>query len=268
MPTPFQGPGLPLDQEGVSIITERLRITDAELWAVLTVETRGCGFLPDRRPAMLFERHVFSRATGRRFDGSQAHISNIVPGGYGAGGAHQYERLFQALALDRTAALKSASWGIGQVMGFNAAATGYANVEVMVAAMMVSENEQLLAMSREIIRNGLHQPLRTHHWAAFARGYNGSGYARNKYDTRLAAAYQRYSHSPLPDLVLRAAQMYLAYLGYRPGPIDGVPGRLTLAALHEFQQRQGLPQKPVIDVELLAILKDQAIPCQAPGSPR
>ena len=35
-------------------------------------------------------------------------------------GKYQYERLAAAMVLNRRAALRSASWGIGQVMGFHA----------------------------------------------------------------------------------------------------------------------------------------------------
>lgn len=254
----FKGPGLPLDQTGVATVLQRMGIGAPELWAVLTVETQGCGFLSDRRPAILYERHIFSRETGHRFDGSHPDISNPNPGGYGVGGAHQYDRLEGALVLDRKAALRSASWGIGQVMGFNAESAGYQDVEAMVAAIMNSENDQLLAMSGEIISNGLHLALQTHNWPVFARGYNGPAYARNKYDTRLAAAYQKML-GLLPDLSLRAAQIYLTYLGYHPGPIDGVPGRKTFSALSEFQQDNGLPINTEVDDKILLFLKEKAI---------
>ena len=52
----FQSEGLVLDAEGVVTACDTLRVPAAELWAVLIVETRGCGFLPDRRPLILFER--------------------------------------------------------------------------------------------------------------------------------------------------------------------------------------------------------------------
>src|SRR5271157_2013129 len=173
MATAFKGTALPLDQEGISEVTDRMGIRAAELWTVLTVETSGCGFLPDRRPKILFERHIFSRETQSRFDASNPDISDRTPGGYGAGGANQYDRLEQALALDRIAALRSTSWGIGQIMGFNAEIAGYNDVEALVDAMTVSENEQLRAMAGEIIRNGLHKALSAHDWPAFSRGYDG-----------------------------------------------------------------------------------------------
>jgi hypothetical protein len=41
------------------------------LWSVVVVETSGCGFLPDRRPRILFERRILVRwelanTSGRR----------------------------------------------------------------------------------------------------------------------------------------------------------------------------------------------------------
>jgi hypothetical protein len=240
MATQFAGKGSPLSPTGLSAVSGQLEVQAAEVWTVLHVETGGCGFLPDRRPDILFERHVFSRETRGRFDGQAPDISNPQPGGYGAGGAHQYDRLLKAIALDRPAALRSASWGVGQVMGFNAQIAGFGDVEAMVAAMAESEDKQLLAMAGEIKHNNLHLALKSHDWRAFARGYNGPNFERNQYDTQLAASFQRY-RVLLPDLNVRATQLYLSYLGFEPGKVDGVPGSRTRSAIEEFQQQQGLP---------------------------
>ena len=254
----FRGAALPLDKEGLTEVTERLGVGSAELWAVLTVETRGCGFLPDRRPVILFERHVFSRETAHAYDAAHPDISNPRPGGYGSGGATQYQRLHQAVALDRRAALRSASWGIGQLMGFNAEVAGFGDVEAMVRAMVHSENEQLQGMAGEIERNGLIRPLRAHDWAAFARGYNGPAYQMNSYDSRLAAAYNKFRAGPMPDLVVRAAQAYLTYLGFDPGPVDGMLGRLTRSAVNDFQEQHGMPVTHVISDEDVVALREAA----------
>ncbi len=256
MPIPFRGVARPLDADGLGEAIGRLDVKSAELWAVLGVETHGCGFLPDRRPLILFERHVFSRETGRRYDTTDPDISSATPGGY-RGGAGEYTRLDKALALDHDAALHSASWGIGQVMGFNAEIAGFRDVQTMVAAMCQSESEQLAGMAGEIKHNRLDRALRTHDWPAFARGYNGIDYARNSYDTRLAAAYQKYSLGSLPDLVIRSAQIYLTYLGYQLGPADGVMGRFTRAALNSFQAENGLPLQDDISDTLLDRLKEK-----------
>jgi len=138
-------------------------------------------------------------------------------------------------------------------MGFNAEQCGYKNVESMVNAMCKSESEQLLACAKEIIPFAVY--LRGHRWDKFAFRYNGPEYAKNNYDARLAAAYKKFSGGLLPDLDLRAAQVYLSYLGYNPGPIDGVMGRFTRAAINEFQQKNGLPLTDSINSKTLALLK-------------
>lgn len=111
------------------------------------------------------------------------------------------------------AALQSTSWGIGQIMGMNYKSAGFQNVEEMVEAMSNSEDQQLMAVGNFLISNGLSTALRAHDWASFARGYNGPGYAINRYDIRLNGEYQKYSAGVLPDLNVRAAQLFLTYLG-------------------------------------------------------
>lgn len=255
----FTGTALPLDRSGIDEATDLLQVGVAELVAVGTVETRGFGFLPDRRPLILFERHIFSRETNHQFDNTDSNISNPQPGGYGPSGAPQYDRLARAIDLERNAALRSASWGLGQVMGFNAQAAGFANAEELVAAMVESENAQLLAMANFINQ----QPkavtaLRNHDWATFARIYNGPNFAINKYDVKLAGAFQNFQAGTFPDLNVRTAQAYLTYLGFHPGTVDGLMGRLTRSALNEFQEQEGLPVTDDVDDEALAKLTEVA----------
>ncbi len=243
----FAGPGRPLTARRFAEILQRLGIGAPEFWAVIRVETSGVGFLADRRPVILFERHWFSRLTGGRFDELAPEISNRRPGGYGRRGAPQYERLERALALDREAALRSTSWGLGQVMGFNAELAGFADVERMVAAMVESEDAQLDGMAGFIAGQGLVPHLVRRDWAGFARRYNGPAYRRNRYDEKLETAYRRYRDGPLPDLEIRAAQLRLLYLGHDPRGIDGFIGPRTAAALRAFQERSGLPATGLLD---------------------
>jgi hypothetical protein len=219
------------------------------------VEASGCGFLADRRPQILFERHIFSKLTNRQFDHSD--VSNPQAGGYGPAGANQYLRLANAIQLNRSAALQSASWGLAQIMGRNFASAGFNDVETMVSAMSDSEDAQLAAFVRFLKGNRLDQYLQTHNWAAFANGYNGSNYATNQYDTKLAQAFQKYSTGPLPDLKLRSAQLYLTFAGLNPGPVDGLMGSRTRTALQTYQQQQGLPQTGQADDATLASLGRQ-----------
>ena len=254
----FQGQGRPLSDEGMDQVNETLGVAEPEVWAVLTVETRGFGFLENRRPQILFERHVFHRLSEGDFDAGNEDISNAKPGGY-VGGPGEYARLEKALGLDQEAALKSASWGIGQVMGFNHEVAGFATVEAMVTAMVKDEDAQLLAMAGFIKGNGLDGALRRQNWASFARKYNGRDFKKNEYDTRLAAAHAKYK-TILPDLSLRTAQAALLYLRFDPGPIDGLRGRRTRSALSQFQEKRSLPVTGEFDEDTEAKLVAEAFP--------
>lgn len=161
----------------------------AAIKAVCQVEAPNGGFLSDGRPNILFERHKFSQFTGGQFDASDPDISNPKAGGYGAGGVNQHDRLGRAADLDREAALKSASWGKFQIMGFNFSAAGFKDLQSFINAMYRSEGAQLDAFVAFIKHEGLADELREHRWADFARRYNGPSYAINRYDTKLAAAY-------------------------------------------------------------------------------
>lgn len=109
------------------------------------------------------------------------------------GGEKEHERLARALALDGEAALQSASWGRFQIMGFNHKAAGYKTVDDFVAAMKESEGKHLDAFIRFLQARGLDRPLREKRWEDFARGYNGAGFAKNKYDEKLRKAYERHA---------------------------------------------------------------------------
>lgn len=250
----FQGAGAPATRDGILAVLDTLNVKLPQLLAVVTVETCGCGFFADRRPAILFERHIFSRQTGGRFDAQHPDISNPTPGGYSHGSA-EYDRLAKAVQLDRTAALKSTSWGLGQVMGFNFDKAGYGNVESMVQKTMESEDEQLLAMANFLRATGLDRPLAVQDWTSFARGYNGFDFSRNLYDAKLAAAFQRYQHPPLPDITVRTAQMLLSYAGFNPGGTDGLVGKLTRAAVRDFREAHGMGASDDIDEQLIDALR-------------
>lgn len=233
MKSPFSGSATPMSADDLATVLDILQTGAAELWSLLTVETAGCGFDASGRPRILFERHLFSRATQGEFDATHPDISNPQPGGYG-NADDQYARLNSAIALNRAAALTSTSWGIGQILGLNAAQAGFQDVEEMVAAMMASEGRQLYAIAKFLKNGKLDTPLRQRDWAAFAFGYNGPNYAINHYDERLAVAYRNFTVNPMPDLCVRATQILLTYLGYQPGSVDGYAGKATNSALDAF----------------------------------
>ena len=161
--------------------------------AVAQVESSGGGFLKSNRPKILFEAHIFSKRTHRKHDKDHADISSKTWNqSLYKGGEKEYERLEVAMGLDGLAALESASWGRFQIMGFNHAACGYKTVMGFVRAMYESEGKQLDAFVSFLQTSKLAAALREKRWADFARGYNGPGYAINKYDVKLKAAYEKF----------------------------------------------------------------------------
>jgi hypothetical protein len=251
----FVGKSLAMSDDGLAAAASHLSVDTPEIAAVFSVETHGAGFLPDRRPHILFERHIFSRLTGGKYDATNPGISAPTPGGYGDSGANQFDRLAEAIALDRKSALSSASWGLAQVMGENYAAAGFGGVEDMVAAISDSEDAQLSAMAGFIKINGLATYLATHNWAAFARGYNGPNYVINRYDVQLNGFYQKYLVSAIPDLQIRAAQVYLQFRGFDCHGIDGVLGLATQDAIKTFQTSIGInPSGTLDDATMQALL--------------
>ena len=57
----FVGLSKPLTQQALDEAGQIVGIPNAAMWAVIHVESSGAGYQPDRRPKILFERHVFHR---------------------------------------------------------------------------------------------------------------------------------------------------------------------------------------------------------------
>lgn len=156
--------------------------------AVSIVEAPRGPWNDDGTPTILFERHKFHQFTGGRFDRMAPDLSNPVAGGYGKYSVQQ-AKLSRAAVYDREAALKSCSWGMFQIMGFNHEIAGHPTLQGFVNAMYASAGEHLNAFVAFVKSKGLADELREHRWAAFARGYNGADYARNAYDVKLQQAW-------------------------------------------------------------------------------
>ncbi len=148
------------------------------------------------RPVILFERHKFAGHTGGRFSGTHPDLSQTRYGGWGLPGK-QYERLRRAAMLDETAALKSASWGLFQILGENYRTAGYATVAAFVTGMMQSRVNHLRAFVAFVGANsGLKRAIQQKDWADFARRYNGKDYRKNDYDGKMSRAYARLAPRP------------------------------------------------------------------------
>jgi LysM repeat protein len=180
-------------------------------------------------PAVLFERHYFSRLTGRRFDASHPDLSwrtgyrtkkelgtsdkkmsdgkvdaDDIYGDY----ASAYLRLINAFRLDPEAALKSCSWGKFQIMGDNFKLCGSRDIDDFIRSMCTSEMSQIdlicgfiqnkpaawknvrkKSQGKEVT---LWDAVKTKNWEAIAFNYNGPGYKTFEYDTKLKQAYEKH----------------------------------------------------------------------------
>ncbi|MBL4650381.1 MAG: DUF3380 domain-containing protein, partial [Aureispira sp.] len=177
-------------------------VEPAVILAIQAIESGGNGFLPDGRPKILFEGHIFWRElkkAGKDPAALQAGNENIIYSRWVKTNykynEKEYDRLALAEKIDKTAALKSASWGEFQIMGFNYASSGFSDVASFVDSMYKPGVSQLAGLMGFLKENRLlrHVQGDSKNWAALAKGYNGPAYAKNKYDIKLASAYARFS---------------------------------------------------------------------------
>src|SRR5262249_36898678 len=149
----------------------------ATVRAVVEVEAAGAGFDVNNRPKILFEPHIFYKQLGPGPKRDRAVKEGLAYKNQGTKPypplSKRYSQIARAMAIDETAALNSASWGLPQIMGFNFKAAGFSSAKAMVTAMMQGEREQLLAFANLLIAWKLADKLRKRDWSNFALKYNG-----------------------------------------------------------------------------------------------
>lgn len=237
-------------------VAEDRDIEPAKLLAVVDVESAGRAFwkiggrnLPAVRP----EAHKFyDRLNGaKRKKAVAAGLANPragaikVPGSWAA----VYDVVERMVAIDRSAAYESCSWGVGQVMGFHWQRLGYPSVEALVKSCQTVEG-QVDCMVRYVEEFKLRDELlqggsSAASWKAFAKAYNGPAGVSRGYHKLMAAAYKRYAgKSPTTaggsDEEVLLIQKKLKAAGYYAGSLDGISGPKTVAAIRNFQKDQGL----------------------------
>ena len=180
----------------------------AAVKAVCEVEAPNGGFDASGEPRILFEGHKFSALTKGRYDKTHPTISypKWVRTFYAKGptsdarNAGEHQRLAEASALDRPAALMSASWGKFQIMGANYGSCGYPTLQGFINAMYAGVDGHFAAMVGFIRSDAdMVRALRRHDWASFARLYNGPAFRQNKYDSKLADAYAQHQQGGKRD---------------------------------------------------------------------
>lgn len=255
--------------ETVTIISNlalREGIAPAALLAVAEVESAGVPYWKvkgQRVPAIRFEGHYFhkllppkKRAIAVR-EGLASPYAGAIKNPRSYEG--RYELLARARKIDEDAALQSFSWGLGQVMGANWRDLGFSSPQALVDKAHENVGGQVELMLRFIRANKLTGFLKNLKWHPFAGAYNGPAYRKNKYATKMAAAYKRW----LPGYVQGAQistiydiQQDLELLGYEPGKLDGIDGTRTRHAVKRFQADKGLVVDGIVGVMTREALDD------------
>jgi hypothetical protein len=272
----------------ISDAAAKAGIEKAALLALVEVETSGAPFEQDgRTPTLLYERHKawsnaakVSTALQTAFARAGLAIARWSPKTqYKDQGtsANRLALIGKARAINEEVANQSASWGLGQTLGSNYEALGFASACDMVERMTGNVGAQLDGLIGFLRSKALIEPLNAHEWATVARGYNGAGYAANRYDARLADAYKRWVRKlgsggaavMAPDDMdaadVQALQTKLRKLGYASvGKPDGRFGVKTVGALSQFQAHEGLTVTGKFDDATKAALK-VAEPIEAPA---
>ena len=176
-----------------------LNVEVAVLKAIKDVESSGKGII-NGIPTMLFEGHIFwKQLQARKIDpnkyvkGNENILYKSWTKKYYTGkNAGEYARLQKAIKINEGAAYESASYGMFQIMGNNYKMCGYKSAKDFYNALAKSEDAQFYAFVKFIQAKGIVPYMQKKDWAGIAYRYNGSGYKANKYDQKLAAAYNKY----------------------------------------------------------------------------
>ena len=188
---------LTLTETDFEEVAAELGVEVAAIKAVVEIEAGRTheGFAAPGKPLINFDLSMFRRfATRRGVNLSKYSKSHSVVFASSRGSqSRAHRRLEAAKSINPHAAVEGTFWGMFQIGGFNWKKCGAENIDDFVCRMSRSERDQLEMFANFISSTGLVKHLKTKNWAAFARGYNGPGYAKRSYHTRMAQAYARHN---------------------------------------------------------------------------
>lgn len=215
-----------LTDEDFRMVAEELGVEVAAMKAVVEIEAgkQMKGFWAPGVPVVNFDRSMYNRF--RRGSGSQAGDKTAkVPDGLSGYALKEWTQLVNARRVNARGADMGTFWGMFQIGGFNYKLCGCSSIEEFVKLMSYSELEQLELFAAFLVNTGMIHDLRAKNWASFARKYNGAGYARRGYHTRMATAYRKYRQLQPAQSGKNAASGEARDLTPRPATRKGNSGK-------------------------------------------
>jgi hypothetical protein len=246
---------------------DRIGVDAAKMHAVAAVEVGAIEHPGLGPPIVRFEVHMFLKYVGtsnvvqlRDAETAwhkDAHWYRNDPDAnwervHSGSQSDEWGALVRCMEEDPVAAWKSASYGVGQLMGWHADLLGFDSARRMAGkAMAGGIPAQIKQWGKYIERDkdgAMLDALRSGDWETFVRFYNGPGqipYYTNALVMRYEEAVDVLANPPSDAEAIaldtwRARQQALVALGYDPGPVDGVKGPSTTRALKAFQSDHGL----------------------------
>ncbi|MBD5220761.1 MAG: N-acetylmuramidase family protein [Bacteroidales bacterium] len=175
------------------LVAKEIGVETAAMKAVVSIEAGAAmkGFWAPGVPVINFDRTMYNKYRNSAPNKAGAK-GEKVPAGLSGYALRQWTQLINARKTNAQGANMGTFWGMFQIGGFNYKLCGCKSVDEMVKLMSESELEQLQLFATFLVNTGMVNDLRAKNWASFARKYNGSGYARRGYHTKMAAAYSRF----------------------------------------------------------------------------
>lgn len=182
-----------LTEDDFRMVAKELDVETAAIKAVVDIEAGKSmkGFWAPGIPVINFDQKMYARV-GSKAPSTVGAKGEKVPEGLSGYALKEWTELINARKKNAQGANMGTFWGMFQIGGFNYRKCGCSSVDEFVRLMSYSELEQLELFAAFITNSGMLDDLRKKNWAAFARKYNGVGYKKRGYDTKMAAAYKKY----------------------------------------------------------------------------
>ena len=182
---PSSGSSTGMSHGGIDVgsLAQQVGMKPAFLMAIMKIESAG------NPSAIRFEPHLFNRKTS----GAKVPFTQAPGKSFSLTSSETNRGAFdRAFAIDPDAAVRSTSWGLGQVLGGHLINL-YRSPQRGVEAFYTDPNKVSMELIVEWLRDSPSavSAANKEDFAGFARLYNGPNYKMNNYDVKLREAYER-----------------------------------------------------------------------------